>query len=181
MSDTLTIEALDTLCRRSIEIMASGDIDDFVAIVHPEATNREAIDEPPACRGRGPEAFLATAHWLRGAFDDLRFEVHDVAVQGELVAVHGSMIGRQTGPFVTYDADGRVERAFAPTGRRFAVTQSHWFRVADGQVIEHWANRDDMGMATQLGWVPPAPRFLVRSALATRRARRAQRDDRSRA
>jgi hypothetical protein len=25
--------------------------------------------------------------------------------------------------------------------------------VADGLVIEHWANRDDQGMAEQLGWV----------------------------
>jgi hypothetical protein len=40
-------------------------------------------------------------------------------------------------------------------------------------VIEHWANRDDIGTATQLGWVPPSPAYLVRMALATRRARRA--------
>jgi hypothetical protein len=45
-------------------------------------------------------------------------------------------------------------------------------RVRDGMVVEHWANRDDQGMAMQLGWVPPTPRFLVKTALATRRARR---------
>jgi hypothetical protein len=90
-----------------------------------------------------------------------------------MVVLHCTMSGRQVGPFVTYDADGKVERAFAPTGRTFAVTQSHWFRIADGQVVEHWANRDDMGNAIQLGWIPPTPAFLLRSARATRRARKA--------
>ena len=43
-----------------------------------------------------------------------------------------------------------------PTGKPFATTQSHWFRIADGKVMEHWANRDDLGIAIQLGWfVPP--------------------------
>jgi hypothetical protein len=44
--------------------------------------------------------------------------------------------------------------------------------VADGKVIEHWANRDDIGTAVQLGWVPPSPLYLLRSAVAKWRARR---------
>lgn len=171
-TETLSIEARAALVRRSIEIMEDGELEVFVDVVHPQATNREAVDEPPDCRGRGPEAMLATARWLRRAFADLRWDIHDVVVQDDLVAVHCTMHGRQVGPFVTYDDDGQVERAFPPTGRTFAITQSHWFRIADGLVIEHWANRDDMGMAVQLGWVPPSPAFLVRSARATRRARR---------
>jgi hypothetical protein len=47
---------------------------------------------------------------------------------------------------------------------------SHWFRLADGTIIEHWANRDDLAMAQQLGWIPPSPRYLVRMALARRNA-----------
>jgi hypothetical protein len=52
------------------------------------------------------------------------------------------------------------------------MTQSHWFRLADGRIIEHWANRDDLGMARQLGWIPPSPVFLVKMARAKRRALR---------
>ena len=37
--------------------------------------------------------------------------------------------------------------------------------------VEHWANRDDMGTAAQLGWVPPSPLYLLRMARAKRRAR----------
>lgn len=162
---------IDT-CVHSMMVMAAGDLDDLTKVVHPEAVNREAKDEPPACRGQGPAAFAATAHWLRAAFADLNFDVHDAVADGDLIAVHCTMSGRQVGPFVNYDERGEVVQAFPPTGRRFAITQSHWFRMKDGQVAEHWANRDDLGMAAQLGWIPPSPAFLWRMARARRHARR---------
>jgi hypothetical protein len=65
-----------------------------------------------------------------------------------------------------------VDRVFPATGKTFAVTQSHWFRMAGGQIIEHWANRDDIGHAQQLGWIPPTPLFLLRMAAAKRRVTR---------
>ena len=42
---------------------------------------------------------------------------------------------------------------FAPTGRSFSVQQIHICRVTDGQISEHWACRDDLGAARQLGLV----------------------------
>ncbi|MFF5079214.1 ester cyclase [Actinoplanes sp. NPDC000266] len=160
------------LCVRSMTIMAFGDLGELDDVVHPRATNREAKDEPPACRGQGPAAFAATARWLRAAFADLNFDVHDTVADGDLIAVHCTMSGRQIGPFVAYDERGEVAQAFPPTGRAFAITQTHWFRMSDGQVIEHWANRDDLGLAAQLGWVPPTPAYLWRMARAKRHARR---------
>ena len=37
-------------------------------------------------------------------------------------------------------------------------------------MIEHWANRDDLGTALQLGWVPPTPLYLARALFAKRKA-----------
>ncbi len=74
---------------------------------------------------------------------------------------------------ITYGPDARPKQAFPATGRTFASTQTHWLRIADDKVIEHWANRDDLGTGAQLGWMPPSPRYLLRMALATRAARRA--------
>jgi predicted ester cyclase len=165
----------EALCRRALQIMADGTLADFEAVVHPAAVNREAVAEPPACRGAGPAAYFATALWLRAAYADLHWAVHHVVAAGDLVVLHTTMSGRHVGTFVSYDASGRPAQAFPPTGRAFASTQTHWFRLADGTVIEHWANRDDLGTATQLGWAPPALPYLVRMALATRRARRAAR------
>ena len=169
--DTTLIDAKE-LGVRAIQVMANGTIEDFEAVVHPEARNREDVDEPPASRGRGPAAFYATALWLREAYADLRWDIHDVVAEGDLVVLHVTMSGRHVGTFVGYDADARVAQAFPPTGKLFATTQTHWMRVADGKVIEHWANRDDLGTAQQLGWTPPSPLYLLRMLLATRRARR---------
>lgn len=156
----------------TFEVMRSGEPADFERILHPDALNREAVDEPPASRGHGPAAFHATKAWLHESFADLRWDIHDVVAEGDLAVVHCTMSGRHVRDFVTFDPDGQVADAFPPTGRTFATTQTHWLRIADGLVSEHWANRDDMGTAIQLGWVPPTPLYLVRMALAKRRARR---------
>ncbi len=171
----MTRGVVDTkdLAIRALHVMATQDEAEFAALIHPEATNREAVDEPPECRGRGPAAYLATARWLQGMFSELRWEVDDAVGDGDLVVLHATMSGRQTGVFVGYGPDGRPKVAFPPTGRTFATTQSHWFRIADQKVIEHWANRDDRGTGEQLGWTPPSPIYLVRMLLATRKARAA--------
>ena len=173
-SPSAPADAAKALCLRSIQIMVDGDLADFEAVVHREAINREAKDEPPETRGRGPVAFYATALWLRSWFDDLAFEIHDVVAEGDLVVVHNTMSGRHTGVATIYGPDGGIEQAMPPTGKRFATTQTHWFRLRDGLVVEHWANRDDQGTAMQLGWIPPSLRYLVKMGAATRRARRAE-------
>ena len=174
--DTATTRANIELCRRAMAVMSTGEPADFAAVFHPEATNREARTEPPPCRGRGWQAFHATALWLRSAHSGLRWEIHDAVGDGDLVALHVTMSGRQTGPFVTYGPDGLPARAMPATGRTFAVRQTHWFRTSGGLILEHWANRDDLGLARQLGWTPPTPLFRVRAALAGRAARRRARD-----
>lgn len=139
----------------ALHLMSNHERKDFDALIAQDAVNRESIEEPPDTRGTGPEAFFATSRWLQEAFSDLRWEVHDSVNERDLVVLHVTMSGRQTGPFVTYGPDATVLASFAPTGRTFAVTQSHWFRVRNGHVTEHWANRDDLGMGAQLGWGPP--------------------------
>ena len=161
-----------SLAKHSFEIMVRGDLPDFDAVVHPDAVNREANAEPPACRQPGPAGFYATARWLRDMFADLAFEIHEVVTDGDLVVVHNTMSGRHVNRAVMYRPDGSIDQVFPPTGRRFATTQTHWYRLADGKIIEHWANRDDQGTAVQLGWVPPTLPYLLRMQLATRRARR---------
>jgi predicted ester cyclase len=163
---------LRSIAIRSILLMADGERGDFDEVVDPNATDRENVVQPPASRVPGPAGFYATALWLRAAYADLHYEIHHAVADGEIVAVNSTMSGRQVAPFVVYDADGEVETAFPPTGKTFATTQSHWFRIEDGKILEHWANRDDLGTAQQLGWVPPTPVYLVKMARAKRRAQR---------
>jgi predicted ester cyclase len=171
MSTTADVSAGD-LAVRGILIMADGKRSDFDAVIHPDAVNLEGRIEPPECRVGGPAGFYATARWLRTAFEGLAYEIHDVVANGNLVAVSSTMSGRQVAPFAVYTPDGGVDTVFPPTGKTFAITQSHWFRIEDGKLVEHWANRDDLGQAKQLGWVPPTPAYLFRMTRAKSRLRR---------
>jgi predicted ester cyclase len=160
---------------RSIHAMANGSRTDFDTVIHPQAVDHENKVQPPSSRVAGPAGFYATALWLRAAFADLHYDIHYAVADGDLVAVNSTMNGRHVGTFVVYREDGQIDAAFPPTGKTFAMAQSHWFRVKDGKIFEHWATRDDLGQARQLGWVPPNPGYLIRSALAKRQALRAAR------
>ena len=154
---------------RSIHAMADGDRADFDPLYHPSAVDRENLIQPPSSRVPGPACFYSTALWLRAAFDDLHYDIHHAIADGNLVAVNSTMNGRHTAPWAVYTQDGSVDTVFPPTGKTFAMTQSHWFLLEDGRITEHWANRDDLGTARQLGWVPPSPAYLLKMARAKRR------------
>ncbi|WP_343233455.1 ester cyclase [Streptomonospora sp. PA3] len=162
------------ICHRQFFAMSQGGFSAFAELVHAEGANRMAVQEPLVCRGRGPAAFHATSTLLRAVFAGLTWDVHEVVADGDLVVAHATMSGRQVGTFFSYDERGAVRTAFPSTGRRFSVTQTHWWRLADGVVYEHWANRDDLALGLQLGWVRPSLRYAARMALAMTAARRAE-------
>lgn len=175
MPSTTTRDRAVTVAETAIDAVLHGSLADLRAVVTADAVNREAIAEPPATRGRGPEAFQATGEWLREAFSDLAWTTERSIAEDDLVVTYGMLSGRHTGNFVVWTPDATVERVFVPTGRSFTVRQAHFQRIRDGLVAEHWAVRDDQGMAMQAGWIPPSPGFLLRCGLATRKARRAGR------
>ena len=76
-------------------------------------------------------------------------EHHHLFGEGELVAHHMTIHGRHrasTMPLLT---------GTEATGQEVAWTFIHIWRVVDGQVVEHWACRDDVGLLRQIGaWLP---------------------------
>lgn len=144
------------LAVRVFTAMAAGSLEDFEQVIHPDGINREAVIQPLSARGTGPRAWYETALWLRNLADDLHWQIHESVATDDLVAIFCTMSGHHTGEHTHYDAEGAPARVMPPSGKPFATTQSHWFRISDGKVIEHWANRDDLGIALQLGWFTPA-------------------------
>jgi len=160
------------LAIRSIHAMATGTREEFDGLYHQAARDGENPVQPPSSRIPGPGSFWSTALWLRAAFAGLHYEIHHALADGDLVAVNSTMCGTHAAPWAVYTAAGDVDTVFPPTGRAFRATQSHWFLLEDGLIREHWANRDDLGMGKQLGWIPPTPGYLIRMNAAKRRARR---------
>ena len=145
------------LAVRDFRLMESWDDAEAAAILAPTMHNAEAAAEGPAARQPGVAGARGTYDWLHTAYADLRWTIHHLVAEGDWVVARTTMSGRQVGPFVTYTPDGDVGQVFPATGRRFATSQTHWFRVAGGQLVEHMADRDDLGLALQLGWFSPPP------------------------
>ncbi len=142
---------------RSFRLMEIWDDAEAAAIIAPGYINAEAKTQPPQARLTGIAGMRGTYDWLHTAYEDLQWTLHTIVAEGQWAVARTTMSGHQSGPFTTYTPDGQVAQLFPATGRRFAVMQSHWYRMADGQLIEHHADRDDLGQALQLGWFPPPP------------------------
>ncbi len=55
---------------------------------------------------------------------------------------------------------GTMKGAFQgmpPSGKSATWSEIHIVRFANGKVVEHWANIDQLGMLTQLGFIQPPP------------------------
>jgi predicted ester cyclase len=100
-------------------------------------------------RVNGPAAMRQTAEWLLAQFPDLHMTIEAMVAEGDTVAVRVLSGGTNLGP---------LNGMMPPTGKRFAARQSHWFRVADGKLAEHWATREDLVAMLQLGLVQPPGR-----------------------
>jgi len=128
----------------SFRLIETGDIELARRIIAPDYVNQEADDDPDDV-GRqlpGPAGFLATSQWLRDAFSDLRFELHETVAAGGVVMAAATMTGEHTGTF----------NGIEPTGKRIDHKQVHIFTVAGDRITHHRAVRDDLGLLLQLGW-----------------------------
>ena len=87
--------------------------------------------------------------------------IEAIVAEGDMVAVRVFSEGTNLGP---------LNGMLPPTGKRFAARQSHWFRVQDGKLAEHWATREDLPAMLQLGVLQPPGRPPSELLLAPERA-----------
>jgi predicted ester cyclase len=100
-------------------------------------------------RVNGPQAMRATAEWLLAQFPDLHMTIEAMIAEGDTVAVRILAEGTNL---------GTLNGVVPPTGKRFMARQSHWFRVAENKLVEHWVTREDLPAMLQLGIIQPPGR-----------------------
>lgn len=86
-------------------------------------------------------------------FPDWRMEITEIFADGDWVSVRFRVSGTHRG-IGKIPVNGGMLVGVAPTGKRFEVTHIHLFRFRGGKIIDHYANRDDLGMMQQLGLLP---------------------------
>lgn len=93
---------------------------------------------------RGPTPYKHFANRFRAGFPDMKWTVDDIMIDGDKVMASWTMRGTHTGPFMF----------IAPTNKDVTVTGMVVFRIADGKIVERWAESDNLGLLQQLGVVP---------------------------
>ena len=143
----MSLEQNKQVVLESFRVLETGDSGAADRIVAPDFINREADDDPdrPDRGLRGPAGLIATSRWLSETFSDLRFDHYELIAEDERVVVLATMTGIHTG----------TVQGISPTRKRFQQRQFHLYRMRAGQITEHLALRDDLGLLRQLGVLPP--------------------------
>lgn len=84
---------------------------------------------------------MAEAKGWREAFPDLNITVDKQVAERDLVAVHWTARGTNTG----------TGNGIPATGRAVQITGTTLFRMADGRIAEEWTCADSFGLMKQLG------------------------------
>ncbi len=124
------------------EIFNKGDLDLADKLIAPNAITHDP-QLPPSVPS-GPQGLKAVVTMLRSAFPDDHHTLEDLVAEGDKVVVRTTHTGTHRGTFL----------GLPPTGKHIANTSIHIFRIASGQLVEVWANRDDLGLLQQLGAIP---------------------------
>ena len=86
----------------------------------------------------------AFAYFLAAGPDGYHI-AEDMIAEGDKVMTRLSAYGTQTGELF----------GIPPTGKRVRMTGIAVHRIANGKIVEHWSELDNLGLMQQLGVVPP--------------------------
>jgi steroid delta-isomerase-like uncharacterized protein len=124
------------------EVFNKGNLDLADKLIALQAVDHEP-QRPPGAPS-GPQGLKAVVTMLRNAFPDDHHTIEDLIAEGDKVVARLTHTGTHQGAFLD----------LPPTGKHISTTSIHIFRFADGQLVEHWASRDDLGLLQQLGTIP---------------------------
>jgi len=128
------------IVRRQFELLNAGNIHDAAALWAREAWNHgRRVDNETLEKVYGSLCSLHETHAL-----------HELIGEGEWVAVRTSCRGVHA-QVPEIPVNGGIFTGLTPTGRSYTAQHIHLFRIVDKRITEHWANRDDLGAARQIG------------------------------
>jgi steroid delta-isomerase-like uncharacterized protein len=104
----------------------------------------------------GRDVLTGNLEDLQLTFPDRRMEIVAMVAEDDTVVVRVRWSGTHRGVSQRRLMGGLLT-GVPPTGKSFVVQHMHWYVLKDGLIVDHWANRDDLGMLQQLGLLPTQP------------------------
>ena len=141
MNDTLT-EKNKVIVRKYREAHNTNHLDPLDDIVAANLImNKPIPGMPPGLEGAKLIHSVLVAVW-----PDIQTSTHELIAEGDKVVEHWTECGTHTG--VAF-------MGVAASGKSFTMTGMSIYRIADGKIVEHWGNGDELSMFQQLGVIPP--------------------------
>lgn len=136
----MSVEENKEIVRRQFELLNAGDVAGAAALWAPESWNHgRRVDRTALTKVYESLRSLGETHSL-----------HEMVGEGEWVAVRTTCTGIHAAE-PPIPVNSSIFTGRKPTGRAYTVQHLHLFRVVDGKLTEHWANRDDLGAALATG------------------------------
>ena len=137
----MSTEENKTIVRRYQEAYNTNNLDALNEIVAPDFVSHSLAPGLP----EGLQGGNLMHQMTMAAMSDYQVSIDDLIAEGDRVAARFTMMGTHTGA----DFLG-----LPPSGRKINVSGISIFRIADGKIVEHWANEDALGLLQQLGAMP---------------------------
>jgi predicted ester cyclase len=136
-------EANKDVVRKIEEAWNANELDKLDAFFAPDFNSHNG---PPSAMPQGIEGSKMTHQMSLQAMPDRKTEILDLIGDGDKVAVRVRMTGTNTGGFSWFNVPAN--------GKKVDVQWTSIYRLRDGQVVEHNAIMDFMGLMQQLGAMP---------------------------
>jgi ketosteroid isomerase-like protein len=141
-SEFMGAEENKQVVRRQFEFLNAGNIEGATALWAAEGFNHGRKVDPAG---------------VKKVYESLRtlhehHTLHELIAEGDWVAVRTTCSGAHLAS-PTIPVNSGIFSNVEPTGRAYQVQHIHLFKIVNGKITEHWANRDDLGAATQVGFI----------------------------
>jgi steroid delta-isomerase-like uncharacterized protein len=123
-----------------------GDFSVLDTLISPDANDHSTVGGKPKME-KGSASFRAIVSMFRNGMPDIKLTIDDEVYAGDRVVHRWTLIGTDTGGMM----------GMPPSGKQLTFTGITTVRMADGKIVERWANVDELGLLQQLGIAPPPP------------------------
>ena len=134
------VAANKAVVRRIYEAFSQNNLDVLDDLIASDFTDHN----PNPGQGPGLEGLKQFISSMHTVLYGLQNDVEDMVAEGDKIAARLRISGTHQGEFL----------GIAPTGKQVTFTGIDILRIAEGKVVEHWGNVDELGMLQQLGAIP---------------------------
>jgi predicted ester cyclase len=134
-------EANKAIVRRYREIYNTNQLDKLGEVLADNFTPHALFP------GMSPalETYRQIHTMAQASFPDVQTQTEDLIAEGDKVVERWTQTQTHTGaPFF----------GLPPSGKAVRTTGISIYRIADGKIVEHWADMDFFGVMVQLGAIP---------------------------